>query len=73
MRIQSNEQLKSIYQINKAIFYLHLKNSDLFKKPLGCAIGLISGETYFLDFNKQNNKLLNKYAKMKKIKLSLTI
>ena len=72
VRIQSNEQLKSIiYQINidKQFSIYILKNSDLFKKPLGCAIGLISGETYFLDFNKQNNKLLKQICENEKIKI----
>ena len=72
VRIQSNEQLKSIiYQINiqkKFSIYI-LKNSDLFKKPLGYAIGLISGETYFVDFNKQNNKLLKQICENEKIKI----
>ena len=72
VRIQSNEQLKSIiYQINidKQFSIYILKNSDLFKKPLGCAIGLISGETYFLDFNKQNNKLLKQICENEKNKI----
>ena len=72
VRIQSNEQLKSIiYQINidKQFSIYILKNSDLFKKPLGCAIGLISGETYFLDFNKQNNKLLKQIFENEKNKI----
>ena len=72
VRIQSNEQLKSIiYQINidKQFSIYILKNSDLFKKPLGCAIGLISGETYFVDFNKQNNKLLKQICENEKIKI----
>ena len=72
VRIQSNEQLKSIiYQINidKQFSIYILKNSDLFKKPLGCAIGLISGETYFVDFNKQNNKLLKQICENEKNKV----
>ena len=72
VRIQSNEQFKSIiYQINidKQFSIYILKNSDLFKKPLGCAIGLISGETYFLDFNKQNNKLLKQICENEKNKI----
>ena len=72
VRIQSNEQLKSIiYQINidKQFSIYILKNSDLFKKPLGCAIGLISGETYFVDFNKQNNKLLKQICENEKNKI----
>ena len=72
VRIQSIEKLKSIiYQINidKQFSIYILKNSDLFKKPLGCAIGLISGETYFLDFNKQNNKLLKQICENEKNKI----
>ena len=72
VRIQSNEQFKSIiYQINidKQFSIYILKNSDLFKKPLGCAIGLISGGTYFLDFNKQNNKLLKQICENEKNKI----
>ena len=72
VRIQSNEQFKSIiYQINidKQFSIYILKNSDLFKKPLCCAIGLISGETYFLDFNKQNNKLLKQICENEKINI----
>ena len=72
VRIQSNEQLKSItdqINIDKKFSIYILKNSDLFKKPLGCAIGLISGETYFVDFNKQNNKLLKQICENEKIKI----
>ena len=72
VRIQSNEQLKSItdqINIDKKFSIYILKNSDLFKKPLGCAIGLISGETYFVDFNKQNNKLLKQICENEKINI----
>ena len=72
MRIQSNEQFKSIiYQINidKQFSIYILKNSDLFKKPLSCAIGLISGEKHTLDFNKQNNKLLKQICENEKNKI----
>ena len=72
VRIQSNEQLKSItdqINIDKKFSIYILKNSDLFKKPLGYAIGLISGETYFVDFNKQNNKLLKQICENEKIKI----
>ena len=72
VRIQSNEQLKSItdqINIDKKFSIYILKNSDLFKKPLGYAIGLISGETYFVDFNKQNNKHLKQICENEKIKI----
>ena len=72
VRVQSNEQIKAItdqINIDKKFSIYILKNSDLFKKPLGCAIGLISGETYFVDFNKQNNKLLKKICENEKIKI----
>ena len=72
VRIQSNEQLKSItdqINIDKKFSIYILKNSDLFKKPFGYAIGLISGETYFVDFNKQNNKHLKQICENEKIKI----
>jgi len=72
VRIQSNEQLKSITdQINldkKFSIYI-LKNSDLFKKPLGYSIGLQSGETFYLDSNKQNNKFLKQICELENIEI----
>ena len=71
-RVQSNEQLKSItdqINIDKKFSIYILKSSDLFEKPLGYAIGLISGETFFVDSNKQSNKFLKQICEHEKIEI----
>ena len=72
VRIQSVEQLKPITKKisidNKFSIYI-LKSSDLFEEPLGYAIGLQSGETFYLDSNKQNNKFLKQICELENIEI----
>ena len=72
VRIQSIEQLKSITKKisvdNKFSIYI-LKSLDLFEEPLGYAIGLQSGETFYLDSNKQNNKFLKQICELENIEI----
>ena len=72
VRIQSVEQLKPITKKisidNKFSIYI-LKSLDLFEEPLGYAIGLQSGETFYLDSNKQNNKFLKQICELENIEI----
>ena len=72
VHVQSIEQLKSITEqismYNKFSIYI-LKSSDLFELPLGYAIGLQSGETFYLDSNKQNNKFLKQICECENIEI----
>tara|TARA_B100001093_G_scaffold519883_1_gene611125 strand:+ start:34579 stop:37305 length:2727 start_codon:yes stop_codon:yes gene_type:complete len=72
VRVQSIEQLTSIDEqistYNKFSIYI-LKSTDLFELPLGYAIGLQSGETFYFDFNKQNNKFLKQICERENIEI----